>query len=132
MQFHYKKEVLVLVTVLPLIKKYMLSEVKKLRKEKEYGTKNMHVYIAKTNMQSLQDTLSRNMEMKLKSKEHYLIRKVKKRKQAWKDITIKGDFAHNMKVYEKGEIIPCKRPQIAIQGTKYVQCKECLGTYHSF
>lgn len=55
----------------------------------------------------------------------------KNRKQAWKNITNQGDFAHNLRVYEKGEgeIIPCKRPRIVTQGTQYVQCKECKGTY---
>lgn len=55
----------------------------------------------------------------------------KNRKRVWKDITNQGDFAHNIRVYEKGEgeILPCKRPRIATEGTQYVQCKECKGTY---
>lgn len=57
----------------------------------------------------------------------------KKRKEAWKNLMCKGDFAHNIKVFEEGsgESIPCKRPRIEKEGTCYVQCKQCLCTYLS-
>lgn len=55
----------------------------------------------------------------------------KERKEAWKSMRNKGNFAHNMMVYNqgKGQVIPCKRPRTSIEGTKYIQCKECKGTY---
>ncbi|KAH3779598.1 hypothetical protein DPMN_157401 [Dreissena polymorpha] len=55
----------------------------------------------------------------------------KERKEAWKSMRNKGNFAHNMMVYNKGkgQVIPCKRPLTSIEETNYIQCKECKGTY---
>ncbi|KAL4221113.1 hypothetical protein ACF0H5_019373 [Mactra antiquata] len=53
------------------------------------------------------------------------------RKQVWRDIMNKGDFAHNANVLQnqKGEIIPFKRPSKVTDGVKYAQCESCLGTF---
>ena len=55
----------------------------------------------------------------------------RERREAWKSLLQKGDFSHNSKVYleGKGEIIPVKRPKTEREGTSYVQCGYCYGTY---